>query len=92
MNDEFVKLVKKSMLNKSLYAGLESASILIDGDIFLGYILKFNKGDLYLFISNKKNGRLFHSGRSIFGDYTFKNRCIWIDESDLIHVCEGMLV
>lgn len=92
MNDEFVKLVKKSMLNKSLYAGLDSASIRIDGDIFIGYILKFNKGDLYLFISNRENGRPFHSGCSIFGDYTFKNRCIWIDESDLINACEGMFV
>lgn len=92
MTDELVELVKKSMLNESLYRGLESASIRVEGDIFLGYILKFNKGDLYLFISNKKNSRLFHSGYSIFGSYAFKNRCIWVDESDLVYVDVGIFI
>lgn len=92
MTDELVELVKKSMLNESLYRGLESASIRLNEEIIHGYILKFNKGDIYLFISNKKNSRLFHSGYSIFGGYTFKNRCIWVDESDLIPVGVGMFV
>lgn len=92
MTDELVKLIKKSMLNECLYRGLESASIKLNGEIIHGYILKFNKGDIYLFISNKKNSRLFHSGYSIFGSFAFKNRCIWVDESDLIPVCRGMFV
>lgn len=92
MTDELVELVKKSMLNESLYRGLESTAVKVDGEVFQGHILKFNKGDIYLFISNKKNSRLFHSGYSLFGGYTFKNRCIWVDESDLAPVCGGMFV
>lgn len=92
MTDELVELVKKSMLNESLYRGLESASIRFNEEIIHGYILKFNKGDIYLFNSNKKNSRLFHSGYSIFGSYAFKNRCIWVDESDLILVDVGIFI
>lgn len=59
MNDEFVELVKKSMFNKHLYDGLESASIRLKGNIFHGHILRFKGGDNYLFISNTENARFF---------------------------------
>lgn len=92
MTDELVKLIKKSMLNESLYRGLESAYIRLNEEIIHGYILKLNKGDMYLFISNRKNGRYFHNGCSVFGSYAFRGRCLWIDDSDLITVCGGMLI
>ena len=92
MNNEFVELVKKSMFNKHLYDGLESASIRLKGNIFHGHILRFKGGDSYLFISNTENARFFHSSYFVFGSYAFRDRCLWIDESDLITVCGGMLI
>ena len=92
MTDELVKLIKKGMLNECMYGGLDSASIRLNEEIIHGYILKFNKGDMYLFISNRKNGRYFHSGYSVFGSYAFRDRCLWIDDSDLATVCRGMLI
>nr|DAN87188.1 MAG TPA: hypothetical protein [Caudoviricetes sp.] len=92
MNEEFVELVKKSMVNPHLYDGLESASIRLNGNIFHGHILRFKGGDNYLFISNTENDRLFHSSYFVFGSSVFRDRCLWVDESDLTYVGGGMLI
>lgn len=92
MIEGFDKLVKSCMIDKSLYLGVESATVKLNGSVFHGHILKFNRGDIYLFISNVENHRIFHGGYSVFGNFNFKNRCVWVDDEDIVPICEGMLV
>lgn len=92
MNEEFVELVKNSMKNKSDYIGLERAYITEEGTTFLGYALKLNGGNLLLFISDTENCRLLHDGYSVFGFSVFRDRCLWIGDEDIVHICGGMLI
>lgn len=92
MIDGFDKLVKNCMIDKSLYQGVERATVKVNGSVFHGRILKFNSGDTYLFISNVENHHIFHGGYSVFNTFNFKNRCLWVDDEDIVSICGGMLV
>lgn len=91
MNDEFAELVKKNMLHRFLFLGIERAYFKKGTTTFSGYAIKVRDKDSLLFISDTEDYS-FHSAHSIFGGTYFMNRCLWLGEVLLIHPRGGMLI
>lgn len=91
MSYDIIELVKDNLSPYHRVKLVTRGYIREDGLLFSGYALSIGGHSGLLFISDIKY-ESFHSAYAIFGSCKFEDRCFWIEHSDIIPMCEGMLV
>lgn len=91
MSYDIIELVKDNLAHYHRVKLVTRGYIRENGLLFSGYVLSISGNCDLLFISDIKY-ESFHSAYSLFGNYKFNDRCFWIEFSDIISICEGMLV
>lgn len=91
MSEDIIELVKNNLRPYHRVKLVTRGYIRENGLLFSGYVLSIIGNNNLLFISDIKY-ESFHSAYSIFSSCKFEDRCFWIEHSDIIPMCEGMLV